>query len=343
MCPVTGLTAPIRLVDNAVDLTPTPAPKLLQEIRALKHTRNALILAHNYQVPPIQDLADYVGDSLGLAQAAAATDAPVIVMCGVYFMAETAKILCPQRTVLIPDAAAGCSLADSITADQLRAWKADHPGAVVVSYVNTSAAVKAESDYCVTSGNAEDIVRSIPADREILFLPDMFLGAHIERATGRQMHVWMGECHVHAGIRPEEVEARRAANPEADLLIHPECGCTAPLVWGRTAGAISPSRSYVLSTEKMLSHARLSPRDEFLVATETGILHRLRKELPGKRFEAADPSAVCGFMKMITPIKLRDALRDMAPEVIVEPRIAERARVALDRMLAVPAGRPSWE
>src|SRR5439155_19225935 len=190
------------LDDVRLDTLPTNEDELIEEIRHLRAQRSAVILAHNYQVPAIQDVADFVGDSLGLAQAAAQTDADVIVMCGVYFMAETAKVLCPDRTVLIPDVAAGCSLADSITAEQLRAWRSEHPGAVVVSYVNTTAAVKAESDYCVTSGNAEDVIRSIPDDREILFLPDMFLGAHLEQQTGRKMHVWMGECHVHAGIRP---------------------------------------------------------------------------------------------------------------------------------------------
>lgn len=318
-------------------------PALLGEIDRLRRTRNAVILAHNYQVPSIQDVADFVGDSLGLAQAAARTDASVIVMCGVYFMAETAKVLCPDRTVLIPDVNAGCSLADSINADELRRWKAEHPGAVVVSYVNTTAEVKAESDYCVTSGNAEDVIRSIPEDREVLFLPDFFLGAHLQRATGRKLHIWMGECHVHAGIRPDEIEARRAANPDADLLVHPECGCTAQVVWARSEGIIDQSRSFVLSTEKMLTHARQSPRDQFLVATETGILHRLRRELPQKRFEAADPAAVCRYMKMITPLKLRDALRDLRPEVVVEPDIARRARIAIDRMLAVPASKPSLE
>src|SRR5438067_10615139 len=316
---------------------------LIDEIRDLRRARNAVILAHNYQVPAIQDVADFVGDSLGLSQAAADTGADVIVMCGVYFMAETAKVICPERTVLIPDLAAGCSLADSITAEQLRVWKDEHPGAVVVSYVNTTAAVKAESDYCVTSGNAEDVVRSIPEDREILFLPDMFLGAHVERATGRKMHIWMGECHVHAGIRPDEVEARRTALPDADLLIHPECGCTTPLLWARGNGSIDPDRSFVLSTEKMLTHARSSERQDFLVATETGILHRLRREMPRKRFEAADPEAVCHYMKMITPKKLRDALRDLAPQVTVDPAIASRARVAIDRMLAVPARMPARE
>ena len=318
-------------------------PELLDEIRHLRRVRHAVILAHNYQVPAIQDVADFVGDSLGLAQEAAKTDAEVIVMCGVSFMAETAKILNPTKTVLIPDVRAGCSLADSITAEQLREWKAEHPGAIVVSYVNTTAAVKAESDYCVTSGNAEDIIRSIPAEREILFLPDMFLGSHLERVTGRKLHVWMGECHVHAGIRPDEIEARRVAHPEADILIHPECGCTTSMIWARTAGEIGKQRTYVLSTEKMLTHARQSPQQEFLVATETGILHRLEKELPGKRFEAADPGAICQYMKMITPEKLRDSLRDLAPRVEVAPEILDRARIPIDRMLAVPARRPSFE
>jgi quinolinate synthase len=302
-----------------------------------------VILAHNYQVPAIQDVADFVGDSLALAQAAARTSADVIVMCGVYFMAETAKILNPSRTVLIPDVRAGCSLADSITADQLRAWKSEHPGAAVVSYVNTTAEVKAESDYCVTSGNAADIVASIPRDQEILFLPDLFLGTYIEQVTGRPLRVWAGECHVHAGIRPEELEARRAAHPDADLLIHPECGCTTQLLWARSSGSIGAQDSYILSTEKMVAHARQSPKHHFLVATETGILHRLEREAPGKVFEAADPQAVCRYMKMITPLKLRDALRSLAPEVTVDPEIADRARVAIDRMLAVPASRPSFE
>ncbi len=324
-------------------LQPVSEAILVDEIRDLRRTRNAIILAHNYQVPAIQDVADYVGDSLGLAHAATKAAGDVIVMCGVYFMAETVKILNPQRRVLIPDVNAGCSLADSITAQQLREWKERHPNAVVVSYVNTSAAVKALSDYCVTSGNAEDVIRRIPREREILFLPDFFLGNYLERATGRKMHVWMGECHVHAGIRPEEIEARRAANPDADLLVHPECGCTAQVVWARSTGTINPSRSFVLSTEKMLTHAKQSPKTQFLVATETGILHRLQKELPHKRFEAADPGAVCRYMKMITPEKLRDSLRDLTPEVMVEPEIARQAKVAIDRMLEVPASKPSLE
>jgi quinolinate synthase len=308
---------------------------LVDEIRRLRTERQAVILAHNYQIGPIQDLADVVGDSLGLAQAAAKTDAPVIVMCGVYFMAETAKILNPHRTVLIPDAKAGCSLADSITADQLRAWKAEHPGAIVVSYVNTTAEVKAETDICVTSGNAEAVIRSIPEDKEILFCPDMFLGAHLERVTGRKLHVWLGECHVHAGIRPEEIDARRQRYPDADLLIHPECGCSTQCIWANSAGAIKTNGTYVLSTEGMLRHAHQSPRNTFLIATEVGLLHRLRKEMPGKRFIAADDEATCQYMKMITLENLCDCLENMAPEVDVPPDVIEKARRSVDRMLAI--------
>jgi len=310
---------------------------LQRAVRHLAQERNAVILAHNYQVPEIQDVADFVGDSLGLAIEARKTDAPVIVMCGVYFMAETAKILNPSRTVLIPDPTAGCSLADSITLRDLRRWKADHPGAVVVSYVNTTAEIKAESDYCVTSGNAESVVRSIPVDQEILFLPDQFLGSWLKERTGREnMHVWMGECHVHAGIRPEEVRARQEALPSADLLIHPECGCASACVWANGRGVMNP-RTYVLSTEGMVKHASTSGASTFIVATETGILHRLRKEIPGRNFIAADEGAVCGYMKQITLEKLRATLRDMAPTVEVPQEVAAKARIAIDRMLAVTA------
>ena len=206
--------------------SPTIA-ELHEEIRELARLRDAVILAHNYQLPEVQDIADFVGDSLGLAREGAGTDAPVIAFCGVHFMAETAAILSPEKTVLIPDLDAGCSLAASITADQLRAWKAEHPGAVVVSYVNTTAEVKAESDYCCTSGNAVDVVRSIGEGTEILFLPDMFLGVWVERVTGRKLTIWMGECHVHAGIRPADIERWQAEAPDAELLVHPECGARA--------------------------------------------------------------------------------------------------------------------
>jgi quinolinate synthase len=308
---------------------------LQSAVRSLAAERNAVILAHNYQVPEVQDAADFVGDSLGLAIEARKTDAPVIVMCGVYFMAETAKIVNPERIVLSPDPTAGCSLADSITLRDLHLWKAEHPGAVVVSYVNTTAAIKAESDYCVTSGNAEAVVRSIPEDREILFLPDQFLGAWLKERTGRaNMHIWMGECHVHAGIRPEEIRARQEAFPNADLLIHPECGCASACVWANGRGVMNP-RTYVLSTAGMVKHAATSTADTFLVATETGILHRLNKEIPGREFVAADEGAVCGYMKQITLEKVRNTLRDMAPAVEIPERIANRARVAIDRMLAV--------
>jgi quinolinate synthase len=304
-------------------------------VRRLARERNAVILAHNYQVPEIQDVADFVGDSLGLAIEARKTDAPIIVMCGVYFMAETAKIVNPERTVLSPDPTAGCSLADSITLRDLRLWKAEHPDAVVVSYVNTTAAIKAESDYCVTSGNAEAVVRSIPAEREILFLPDQFLGAWLKERTGREnMHIWMGECHVHAGIRPDEIRARQETYPNADLLIHPECGCASACVWANGRGVMNP-RTYVLSTEGMVRHAATSGADTFLVATETGILHRLRKEIPGREFVAADDTAVCGYMKQITLEKVRATLRDLAPTVEVPTEIADKARLAIDRMLAV--------
>jgi quinolinate synthase len=315
----------------------TATTELQAAVRRLAQERHAVILAHNYQVPEVQDVADFVGDSLGLAIEAARTDARVIVMCGVYFMAETAKILNPERTVLSPDPTAGCSLADSITLRDLRRWKAEHPDAVVVSYVNTTAAIKAESDYCVTSGNAEAVVRSIPPEREILFLPDQFLGAWLKERTGRaNMHIWLGECHVHAGIRPEEVRARQEAFPSADLLIHPECGCASACVWATGRGIMHP-RTFVLSTEGMVKHAAASDRQTFVVATETGILHRLHKELPEKRFVAADEAAVCGYMKQITLEKVRRTLRDLAPTVEVPPQIAARARVAIDRMLAVRA------
>jgi quinolinate synthase len=315
---------------------PAQIAALQAEVRALAKARNAVILAHNYQVPEVQDVADFVGDSLGLAIEAAGTPAPVIVVCGVYFMAETAKILNPERTVLIPDVTAGCSLADSITVEQLREWKAQHPAAVVVSYVNTTAAIKAESDYCVTSGNAQAVIRAIPEDQEILFLPDVFLGTWLKKSLGRDnMEVWMGECHVHAGIRPDEILANQQAYPDADLLIHPECGCTSRYVWAHNEGTLPAAGTFVLSTEGMVRHAAQSPTTTHLVATETGLLHRLRKENPGKTFVPADDGAVCRYMKQITLEKLRDTLRDMAPAVEVESEVAAKARLAIDRMLAI--------
>jgi quinolinate synthase len=314
---------------------PTLDPTVADRIDRLRRERNAVILAHNYQLPEVQDLADFVGDSLGLSRQAARTDADVIVFCGVHFMAETAAILSPTKTVLLPDLEAGCSLADTITADQLRAWKAEHPGAVVVSYVNTTAEVKAESDYCCTSGNAEEIINSIPRDREILFLPDMFLGAHLERVTGRRMHVWMGECHVHAGIDPEALDLMRVEHPDAELLIHPECGCTTSTVYRMSHGDLRGVSTVVASTEGMVRRAVDSPASTFIVATEVGILHRMQRFAPEKTFVPASRSAVCQYMKKITPEKIAAALERMAPRVSVAPEVAERARTAIERMLAV--------
>ena len=300
-----------------------------EEVRALARARNAVILAHNYQVPEVQDVADYVGDSRGLSREAAATEAEAIVFCGVHFMAETAAILSPDKTVLIPDLEAGCSLASSITADQLRAWKAENPCAVVVSYVNTTAEVKAETDYCCTSGNAKGVIEAIPEDREILFLPDMFLGLWLEKVTGRKLRIWMGECHVHAGIRPQDIARMQADNPDAEFLVHPECGCASQCM------AFGNGSTHILSTEGMIRFAKASPKERFLVATETGILHRLHKEAPEKRFEAVSEKAICRYMKMITLPKLRDSLRDWKHEVTVPEDVAKRARGAIDRMVAI--------
>ena len=314
---------------------------LQAEIKALAKQRNAVIIAHNYERPEVQDVADYVGDSLGLSREAAKTTAEVIVFCGVHFMAETAAVLSPQKMVLLPDLAAGCSLASTIDGDQLREWKADHPGAMVVSYVNTTADVKAESDYCCTSGNAVEIVNSIPAETEILFLPDMFLGAHVRRITGRQnMHVWMGECHVHAGIDPEHINLQRAKHPNAEFLIHPECGCATSAVEAVSAGDVDPEGVQILSTEGMINRPKISDADEYIVATEVGILHRLRRENPTKRFFPASDLAVCAYMKVTTLPKVLRALQKLEHVITVEPETAARARTAIERMIAIGGQRP---
>jgi quinolinate synthase len=310
-------------------MTTAEIASMHEEVKALARERDAVILAHNYQVPEVQDVADFVGDSLGLSRQAAATEADAIVFCGVHFMAETAKILAPEKTVLIPDLDAGCSLAASITADQLRQWKAENPGAVVVSYVNTTAEVKAETDYCCTSGNAKAVIEAIPRDKEILFLPDMYLGLWLEKVTGRKLNIWLGECHVHAGIRPADIERWQAEAPDAELLVHPECGCASQ------AMAFGNERTHILSTEGMINFAKQSPKPRMLVATEIGIIHRLQKEAPGKRFEPVNRKAFCKYMKMITLEKLRDSLRDWKFEVTVDPEIAARARGAIDRMVAL--------
>ncbi len=316
------------------------SPTWADEVRELARQRDAVILAHNYQLPEIQDIADHVGDSLGLSRVAATVDASTIVFCGVHFMAETAKILSYDKTVLIPDERAGCSLAETITAEQLKAWKAEYPDAVVVSYVNTTAAVKAETDICCTSSNAVDVVASIDADRPVLFCPDQFLGAHVQRLTGRDnMHIWMGECHVHAGINGADLKARVMAEPDAELFIHPECGCATSALYLAGVGVVPAERTKILSTSGMVTAARETTAAKVLVATETGMLHQLRKANPLVIFEPVNRSAVCKYMKMITPAKLLSSLQHMTDEVTVPRDIADRARLSVERMIAI--GTPS--
>lgn len=299
---------------------------LEEEVRRFKEERDAVILSHNYQVGEIQDIADFVGDSLYLSRKAKESTATTIVFSGVKFMAETAKILSPEKTVLLPDLEAGCSLADSITADQLRAWKSEHPGAVVVSYVNTSAEVKAESDFCCTSSNAVDIVKRVPTDREVLFLPDMFLGDYVKRQTGRNnIHIWVGDCFVHTRMRPETVRMQREAHPGAELIAHPECGCTTEVL---------PQVDRVLSTDGMIRYATDTHQPEVMVATEIGILHRMRKINTATSFIPLSPDAVCPFMKKNTLLKIRDSLRDMKFEITLSKSTMDRARIALERMIS---------
>jgi quinolinate synthase len=321
------------------ELTPDEIGELADEVRALAAERDAVILAHNYQVPEVQDVADYVGDSLGLSREAAEAEAEVIDFCGVHFMAETASVLSPDKTVLIPDLDAGCSLSDSITADQLREWKWEHPGAVVVMYVNTSAEVKAETDYCCTSSNAVPVVEHIRRehgdDVEILFGPDMWLGSYVERVTGRPMQVWDGECHVHAGIRPADIDRKRSEHPEAEFLIHPECGCVTQVMEYVASGDVDAKGVHMLSTSGMLRHAREHPEQEMIVATETGMLYPMQEAAPAAELVAANEAAVCRYMKMITLPKLRDSLRDLKHEVKVPEEIAERALVPIERMVAI--------
>ncbi|HXV92238.1 MAG TPA: quinolinate synthase NadA [Pseudonocardia sp.] len=313
-----------------------PGARWAEEVRALAEARDAVLLAHNYQLPAIQDVAHHTGDSLALSRIAAESEASTIVFCGVHFMAETAKILSPDKTVLIPDARAGCSLADSITAEQLRAWKAEHPDAVVVSYVNTTAAVKAETDICCTSSNAVEVVASIPAEREVLFLPDQFLGAHVRRITGREnMHVWAGECHVHAGISGPALTAQAQAHPDAELFVHPECGCATSALYLAGAGAVPEERVKILSTGGMLDAARASNATSVLVATEVGMLHQLRRAAPEIDFRAVNERASCRYMKMITPEALLRSLREGTDEVHVDPELAARGRAAVQRMIEI--------
>ncbi len=331
----------------APELSPEQIAEISDEIRALAAERDAVILAHNYQLPEVQDVANYLGDSLGLSRQAAATDAEAIAFCGVHFMAETASILSPEKKVLIPDLDAGCSLADSIAADQLRAWKAEYPGALVVMYVNTSAEVKAETDYCCTSSNAVKVVEHIWAEHgpetEILFGPDMWLGAFVERETGLiddqerrgRFHIWDGECHVHAGIRPDDIARTRAEHPEAEFLIHPECGCSTQAMEYVAAGDIEPEGVHMLSTSGMQRHVEENPDGEFIVATENGMLYPLQQAAPRANLIEANRMAFCKYMKMITLPKLRDSLREMKYEVSVPADVAERARIPIERMVAI--------
>jgi quinolinate synthase len=329
----TSLALPII---EATAESPEQIASLQEEIRKLARSRNAVVLAHNYQRPEIQDVADYVGDSLGLSRQAAATPAEVIIFCGVHFMAETAAILSPNKRVLLPDLRAGCSLAATITAEDVRRWKAEFPGYIAVGYVNTTAEVKAELDYCCTSGNVLDVIDAIPADRGILFLPDFFLGSHVRRMRPeRNIEVWMGECHVHKGIRPEVLNQARATYPEAEVLVHPECGCAGQLIYSMGLGDINPEGLHITSTEGMIRKVTQSPAQQFIVATETGIMHRMQQVAPQKQFIAADPEAVCAFMKTITLTGVRDSLSLDQYHVTVPPAVAARARRAIDRMVAL--------
>ena len=328
-------------------LSPEEIAALSDEVRALAAERNAVILAHNYQLPEVQDVADHMGDSLGLSRQAAATDADAIAFCGVHFMAETASILSPEKTVLIPDLDAGCSLADSIDADQLRAWKAEHPGAMVVMYVNTSAEVKAETDYCCTSSNAVSVVEHIWAEHgpetEILFGPDMWLGAFVERETGlvedperrARFHVWDGECHVHAGIRPDDIDQTRAEHPGGRVPDPPRVRLLDPGDGVRRLRRHRPEGVHMLSTSGMLEHVEEHPDGSFVVATENGMLYPLQQAAPRANLIEANRMAFCKYMKMITLPKLRDSLLEMKFEVSVPGEIAERARIPIERMVAI--------
>jgi quinolinate synthase len=330
---MTGLQLPV--IESPGE-TAEEIDALQAEIRRLARSRNAVVLAHNYQRPEVQDVADYVGDSLGLSRQAAATPADVIIFAGVHFMAETAAILSPRKRVLLPDLRAGCSLAATITAEDVRRWKAQFPGYIAVGYVNTTAEVKAELDYCCTSGNVLDVIDAIPADQGILFLPDFFLGSHARRMRpGRRIEVWMGECHVHKGIRPEVLNQARETYPDAEVLVHPECGCAGQLIYSMGLGDIDPEGLHIASTEGMIRKVTERPARQFIVATETGIMHRMQQVAPHKQFIPADPEAVCAFMKTITLTGVRDALALDQYHVTVPPETAARARRAIDRMVAL--------
>lgn len=309
---------------------------LKSEILKLKKEKDVVILAHNYQIPDIQDVADYVGDSLGLARQAAKTDNNTILFCGVHFMAETAAIISPHKKVLIPDLEAGCSLSDTITAEQLRKWKSEHPGAVTVGYVNTTAEVKAELDYCCTSSNAVNIVKAIPDDKQVLFLPDMFLGSYVSKMTNRKnMYIWAGECHVHAGIKSQDIQEKLDQYAKAEFLIHPECSCTTSIMYDVAVGDYKGRQVQMLSTQGMMDYVKQSKSQDFVIATETGILYRMRQQNPEKRFIPASETAECQYMKMITLENAYASLMEDKYQVTVPPEIARKARIAIDRMLSI--------
>jgi len=310
--------------------------EIKEEILKLKKQKDVVILAHNYQVPDVQDVADFVGDSLGLSRQAAKVDNKTILFCGVHFMAETAAIISPQKKVLIPDLDAGCSLSDSITVKDLRKWKNDHPNAISVGYVNTTAEIKSELDYCCTSSNAVNVVKAIPEDKEILFLPDMFLGSYVAKMTGRKnMYIWAGECHVHAGISPDDVQKKLDQLKNAEFLVHPECSCTTPILYDVAVGDYNGRKVQILSTEGMMNYVKNSKARQFVVATETGILYRMKQQNPAKMFVPASEKAECQYMKMITPEKVYASLRDDKYEVKVPKEIANKARRAIERMLSI--------
>src|SRR3989344_2558743 len=309
---------------------------LKNEILRLKKEKDIVILAHNYQIPDVQDIADFTGDSLGLSRQAAKVSQKTILFCGVHFMAETAAIICPEKRVLIPDLQAGCSLSDSITVEELRNWKKQHPDAITVGYVNTTAEIKSELDYCCTSANAVNVVKAIPDDKEILFLPDMFLGSYVAKVTGRKnMFIWAGECHVHAGIKPEDIAKKLDSMKDAEFLIHPECSCTTPMMYDVASGSFDDRKVSILSTEGMLNHVNNSKSKSFVVATETGILYKMRQQNPDKTFIPASEKAECQYMKLITLKKVYDALVQEKNQVIVPKEIADKARLAIERMLAI--------
>ena len=309
---------------------------LKDKILKLKEEKDVVILAHNYQIPDVQDVADFVGDSLGLARQAAKTNQKTILFCGVHFMAETAAIISPEKKVLIPDLEAGCSLSDSITVEQLKKWKNEHPGAVTVGYVNTTAEIKSELDYCCTSSNAVNVVKAIPSTQDVLFLPDMFLGSYVAKMTGRKnMYIWAGECHVHAGITSSDIDKKLESMTNAEFLVHPECSCTSPMLYDIASGNYKNRQVQVLSTEGMMNYARNSSSSEFVVATETGILYRMKQQNPTKTFVPASEKAECQYMKMITLDKVYNSLLNEKFEVKVPKNIASKARLAIDRMLSI--------